>query len=139
MDSVYDCKSEVIGPGFFRFKAEIGDSLSHILKNFHIPFGTTNLWKVHTVNPFSDLFKCLELGVISSDLFADFNGVVLVQNYLSRTGREEWAKQVIPLLLNSLHFHCLLSWLFAYTFLTSYPIARRNIVSSPLRLPLHDK
>lgn len=24
VDSVYDCKSEVIGPGFFRFKAEIG-------------------------------------------------------------------------------------------------------------------
>ncbi|KAL0441272.1 UNVERIFIED_CONTAM: Metal tolerance protein C4 [Sesamum radiatum] len=46
VDAVYDCKSEVIGPGFFRFKAEI-----------------------------------------------DFNGVVLVQNYLSRTGREEWAKQ----------------------------------------------
>lgn len=46
VDSVYDCKSEVIGPGFFRFKAEI-----------------------------------------------DFNGIVLVQNYLSRTGREEWAKQ----------------------------------------------
>ncbi|KAL3632817.1 Metal tolerance protein C4 [Castilleja foliolosa] len=46
VDAVYDCKSEVIGPGFFRFKAEI-----------------------------------------------DFNGVVLVQNYLKRTGREEWAKQ----------------------------------------------
>ncbi|XP_057475061.1 metal tolerance protein C4 isoform X1 [Actinidia eriantha] len=46
VDSVYDCKSEVIGPGFFRFKAEI-----------------------------------------------DFNGVVLVQNYLKRTGREEWARQ----------------------------------------------
>lgn len=46
VDAVYDCKSEVIGPGFFRFKAEI-----------------------------------------------DFNGVVLVQNHLSRTGREEWAKQ----------------------------------------------
>ncbi|KAK4427479.1 Metal tolerance protein C4 [Sesamum alatum] len=46
VDAVYDCKSEVIGPGFFRFKAEI-----------------------------------------------DFNGVMLVQNYLSRTGREEWAKQ----------------------------------------------
>ncbi|KAG6425754.1 hypothetical protein SASPL_109958 [Salvia splendens] len=46
VDAVYDCKSEVIGPGFFRFKAEI-----------------------------------------------DFNGVVLVQNYLSRTGREEWSKQ----------------------------------------------
>ncbi|GKV26728.1 hypothetical protein SLEP1_g35976 [Rubroshorea leprosula] len=46
VDAVYDCKSEVIGPGFFRFKAEI-----------------------------------------------DFNGVVVVQNYLSRTGREEWAKQ----------------------------------------------
>lgn len=26
---------------------------------------------------------------------ADFNGVVLVQNYLQRAGREEWAKQVI--------------------------------------------
>lgn len=25
---------------------------------------------------------------------ADFNGVVLVQNYLNRTGREEWARQV---------------------------------------------
>ncbi|KAA8541541.1 hypothetical protein F0562_022693 [Nyssa sinensis] len=46
VDAIYDCKSEVIGPGFFRFKAEI-----------------------------------------------DFNGVVLVQNYLNRTGREEWAKQ----------------------------------------------
>ncbi|KAJ9168642.1 hypothetical protein P3X46_020142 [Hevea brasiliensis] len=46
VDSLYDCKSEVIGPGFFRFKAEI-----------------------------------------------DFNGVVVVQNYLSRTGRAEWARQ----------------------------------------------
>lgn len=46
VDALYDCKSEVIGPGFFRFKAEI-----------------------------------------------DFNGVVLVQNYLNRTGREEWARQ----------------------------------------------
>jgi solute carrier family 30 (zinc transporter), member 9 len=24
VDALYDCKSEVIGPGFFRFKAEIG-------------------------------------------------------------------------------------------------------------------
>ncbi|XVF86174.1 hypothetical protein PTKIN_Ptkin18bG0018900 [Pterospermum kingtungense] len=46
VDSLYDCKSEVIGPGFFRFKAEI-----------------------------------------------DFNGVVVVQNYLNRTGREEWGRQ----------------------------------------------
>ncbi|CAH9076995.1 unnamed protein product [Cuscuta europaea] len=46
VDAVYDCKSEVIGPGFFRFKAEI-----------------------------------------------DFNGVVLVQNYLERAGRQEWARQ----------------------------------------------
>ncbi|MBA0778042.1 hypothetical protein Gotri_005973 [Gossypium trilobum] len=46
VDALYDCKSEVIGPGFFRFKAEI-----------------------------------------------DFNGVVVVQNYLNRTGREEWARQ----------------------------------------------
>ncbi|KAG6521604.1 hypothetical protein ZIOFF_018729 [Zingiber officinale] len=46
VDALYDCKSEVIGPGFFRFKAEI-----------------------------------------------DFNGVVVVQNYLERTGRDEWAKQ----------------------------------------------
>ncbi|KAI3941850.1 hypothetical protein MKW92_020391 [Papaver armeniacum] len=46
VDALYDCKSEVIGPGFFRFKAEI-----------------------------------------------DFNGVVVVQNYLERTGRGEWAKQ----------------------------------------------
>ncbi|KAJ4793996.1 Metal tolerance protein C4 [Rhynchospora pubera] len=46
VDALYDCKSEVIGPGFFRFKAEI-----------------------------------------------DFNGVVVVQNYLQRTGRGEWAKQ----------------------------------------------
>lgn len=46
VDAVYDSKSEVIGPGFFRFKAEI-----------------------------------------------DFNGVELVQNHLSRTGREHWAKQ----------------------------------------------
>ncbi|MQL83533.1 hypothetical protein Taro_016009 [Colocasia esculenta] len=46
VDSLYDCKSEVIGPGFFRFKAEI-----------------------------------------------DFNGMVVVQNYLERTGRKEWAKK----------------------------------------------
>lgn len=46
VDAVYDCKSEVIGPGFFRFKAEI-----------------------------------------------DFNGAVLVQNYLNRIGPKEWAKQ----------------------------------------------
>ncbi|KAJ6795867.1 metal tolerance protein C4-like [Iris pallida] len=46
VDALYDCKSEVIGPGFFRFKAEI-----------------------------------------------DFNGVVVVQNYLERTGRDEWAKR----------------------------------------------
>ncbi|CAN6470968.1 unnamed protein product [Victoria cruziana] len=46
VDAIYDCKSEVIGPGFFRFKAEI-----------------------------------------------DFNGEVLVQNYLQRTGRDEWATQ----------------------------------------------
>ncbi|KAL9388244.1 hypothetical protein Peur_016849 [Populus x canadensis] len=46
VDALYDCKSEVIGPGFFRFKAEI-----------------------------------------------DFNGVVVVQNYLSRTGRGEWSRQ----------------------------------------------
>ncbi|KAF3953718.1 hypothetical protein CMV_020861 [Castanea mollissima] len=46
VDALYDCKSEVIGPGFFRFKAEI-----------------------------------------------DFNGLMVVQNYLKRTGREEWARQ----------------------------------------------
>ncbi|KAK8965332.1 Metal tolerance protein C4 [Platanthera guangdongensis] len=46
VDALYDCKSEVIGPGFFRFKAEI-----------------------------------------------DFNGVVVVQNYLKRTGHEEWARK----------------------------------------------
>ncbi|WZY93329.1 hypothetical protein YC2023_065658 [Brassica napus] len=45
VDALYDCKSEVIGPGSFRFKAEI-----------------------------------------------DFNGQVVVQNYLKRTKREEWAK-----------------------------------------------
>lgn len=28
VDSLYDCKSEVIGPGFFRFKAEIGNFLT---------------------------------------------------------------------------------------------------------------
>lgn len=29
---------------------------------------------------------------------ADFNGVILVQNYLSRTGPEDWAKKVRGLL-----------------------------------------
>ncbi|CAM0904982.1 unnamed protein product [Alopecurus aequalis] len=53
VDSLYDCKSEVIGPGFFRFKAEI-----------------------------------------------DFNGVVLVQNYMKRTGRGVWAKQFREASLN---------------------------------------
>ncbi|GMH03862.1 hypothetical protein Nepgr_005701 [Nepenthes gracilis] len=46
VDSVYDCKSEVIGPGFFRFKAEI-----------------------------------------------DFNGTVLVQNYINRAGCDTWCRQ----------------------------------------------
>ncbi|CAH8295918.1 unnamed protein product [Eruca vesicaria subsp. sativa] len=45
VDALYDCKSEVIGPGSFRFKAEI-----------------------------------------------DFNGQVVVQNYLKRTRRDEWSK-----------------------------------------------
>ncbi|XP_002989026.2 metal tolerance protein C4 [Selaginella moellendorffii] len=46
VDAVYDCKSEVIGPGSYRFKAEI-----------------------------------------------DFDGVVVVHNYLQRTGREAWIKE----------------------------------------------
>ncbi|TXG69530.1 hypothetical protein EZV62_004465 [Acer yangbiense] len=46
VDSLYDCKSEVIGPGFYRFKAEI-----------------------------------------------DFNGEKVVQNYLKKSGRTEWATQ----------------------------------------------
>ncbi|XP_047328977.1 metal tolerance protein C4 isoform X2 [Impatiens glandulifera] len=48
VDAIYDCKSEVIGPGVFRFKAEI-------------------------------------------DFNGDFNGEVLVQNYLNR--REGWDSQ----------------------------------------------
>jgi hypothetical protein len=35
------------------------------------------------------------------DCLTDFNGVVLVQNYLERTGRGTWAKQV-PCLENTL-------------------------------------
>lgn len=46
VDAVYDCKSEVIGPRSYRFKAEI-----------------------------------------------DFNGVVIVQNYLKRIGRETWTNE----------------------------------------------
>ncbi|KAG6545589.1 hypothetical protein Mapa_012939 [Marchantia paleacea] len=46
VDAIYDCKSEVIGPGAYRFKAEI-----------------------------------------------DFNGVVIVQNYLKRAGRGNWHKE----------------------------------------------
>lgn len=46
VDAVYDCKSEVIGPRSYRFKAEI-----------------------------------------------DFNGVVIVQNYLQRIGREAWINE----------------------------------------------
>lgn len=34
VDALYDCKSEVIGPGFFRFKAEIGDFLAMSYCNF---------------------------------------------------------------------------------------------------------
>jgi zinc transporter 9 len=47
VEGLYDCKSEVIGPGAYRFKAEI-----------------------------------------------DFNGVVIVQNYLQRAGRDAWMKDV---------------------------------------------
>jgi len=46
VEGLYDCKSEVIGPGAYRFKAEI-----------------------------------------------DFNGMVIVQNYLQRTGRGAWMKE----------------------------------------------
>eukprot|EP00250_Pteridium_aquilinum_P014727 c22160_g1_i1 orf=466-2082(-) len=46
VDAVYDCKSEVIGPRSYRFKAEI-----------------------------------------------DFNGTVIVQNYLKRIGRETWTDE----------------------------------------------
>lgn len=46
VDAVHDCKSEVIGPRSYRFKAEI-----------------------------------------------DFNGVVIVQNYLKRIGREAWTNK----------------------------------------------
>lgn len=35
VDALYDCKSEVIGPGFFRFKAEIGDFSCHVLPQFY--------------------------------------------------------------------------------------------------------
>ncbi|CAM6089164.1 unnamed protein product [Calypogeia fissa] len=46
VDAIYDCKSEVIGPGAYRFKAEI-----------------------------------------------DFNGVIIVQNYIRRAGRGTWHKE----------------------------------------------
>ncbi|KAG0555565.1 hypothetical protein KC19_12G178400 [Ceratodon purpureus] len=46
VEGLYDCKSEVIGPGEYRFKAEI-----------------------------------------------DFNGVVIVQNYLQRAGRDNWMEE----------------------------------------------
>ncbi|CAK9869874.1 unnamed protein product [Sphagnum jensenii] len=48
VEGLYDCKSEVIGPGAYRFKAEI-----------------------------------------------DFNGVVIVQNYLQRAGRDAWMKDFL--------------------------------------------
>ncbi|KAJ8431753.1 hypothetical protein Cgig2_028970 [Carnegiea gigantea] len=51
VEAVYDCKSEIIGPGFFRFKAEV-----------------------------------------------DFNGVVVVQNFIKRAGYAEWIKQMKSLL-----------------------------------------
>uniref|UniRef100_A0A2N9J3L3 Cation efflux protein transmembrane domain-containing protein n=1 Tax=Fagus sylvatica TaxID=28930 RepID=A0A2N9J3L3_FAGSY len=57
VDALYDCKSEVIGPGFFRFKAEI-----------------------------------------------DFNGVMVVQNYLKRTAGDEWARQM-PLDSTNMLYH----------------------------------
>ncbi|KAJ9183230.1 hypothetical protein P3X46_007118 [Hevea brasiliensis] len=60
VDALYDCKSEVIGPGFFRFKAEIG------------------------------IVMLFPVFAISSQYF---NGVVVVRNYLNRTGRAEWARQ----------------------------------------------
>lgn len=47
-----------------------------------------------------ELLKVKIFSLHSNDLVADFNGVVLVQNYLSRTGRDEWAKQVNPLLFS---------------------------------------
>ena len=57
MDALYDCKSEVIGPGFFRFKAEIGDypaisypflSFNVLLFNLHFVI-FTNVSNIHSV------------------------------------------------------------------------------------------
>lgn len=54
VEGLYDCKSEVIGPGEYRFKAEI-----------------------------------------------DFNGVVIVQNYLQRVGRDNWMEEFRKAVRNS--------------------------------------
>ncbi|KAL9259647.1 Metal tolerance protein C4-like protein [Drosera capensis] len=43
VDSVYDCKSEVIGPGFFRFKAEIDFNGVVLVKN-HIERAGSQAW-----------------------------------------------------------------------------------------------
>ena len=41
VDALFDCKSEVIGPGFFRFKAEIGIAL--MFWHFSISKAVTSL------------------------------------------------------------------------------------------------
>ncbi|GAB2268423.1 hypothetical protein Dimus_003385 [Dionaea muscipula] len=52
VDSVYDCKSEVIGPGFFRFKAEI-DFNGVVLVQKYIERAGSEAWASQVVFLFS--------------------------------------------------------------------------------------
>ncbi|KAK9141468.1 hypothetical protein Syun_010868 [Stephania yunnanensis] len=90
VDSLYDCKSEVIGPGFFRFKAEIANAMAPALSVGLILF----FW-IHRLGDGIELKSTIRnWGKLTDWLnVADFNGVAVVQNYLDRMGREEWAKQ----------------------------------------------
>jgi hypothetical protein len=51
VDALYDCKSEVIGPGFFRFKAEIGTNFA----SWHSPLLRQLLYR----HNFGLVFYCI--------------------------------------------------------------------------------
>ena len=54
-------------------------------------------FKFHCLHPYT--FQIHLMVTDQYELFeTDFNGVMVVQNYLKRTGREEWAGQVDTLL-----------------------------------------
>lgn len=54
------------------------------------------LWEIHMKCGGGYMESSKSYWLIVHLYVLDFNGVVVVRNYLKRTGREEWARQVFP-------------------------------------------